>query len=984
MIRIAKRWLVGSVFIAILGSASADAGYVVSSNTSFAIDRNQVTHLLFAGAPDKLGNQFYESAVARARVYRELYPDHQVILWQARERPDGKESALAAAMGINVLEDTTADMTAVKLITWMRQFKKIASIEIFSHSSWATGAALQSPEGPYRITGNTQGIDTLKGNFLDGAYAVMYGCNTGFTLAPALSNLWGIPVLGSFNATDFQNLHKDGNFYHQGEGNFPTGASFGKWPFASTNKVSFPETVSCEAAGCIRMNPDNMPYKGVWGNYRADDVANVKGGGLGFYKTFCNYDWGPAGIFGDKMSRGEKRCLRGMGNFMMSYLTTIHTGDVSYSGYKTRVLDFMCPRVWWNKKRQECEQQLGLSESFTNMSYSSYSGNVLDCDFKGCKYRFLYDRDSKGVIIRDSIRLEAPENTTPRTQVREYLSYLKAWNIVAGTFQPRTLPPPPPSSQPPEDPVPPTDDPPVAPQPPQPAPPVVPPPLTPAPPLTPPPAPAPIPAPMPPTMPPSVPQLPPIAPLPPPPAPPAGDFTPPLPPWFRSIQGDFSRIDSDFPAMLIPAVDPALRKLEQQGVLKHDKRPRTAYREVQPSRGLAQSFPWFGPWNQKEEEPAPDDSEIAQRIDAYFHDPARGLTGDQLWRPRKLDGAVVDACRAGGTWGYANFFSSITQAVEVAVPARRIHSNPVIDQGYGLPGYAKSRPVGLASHPLCRMDAGSMAYILGDNSVPDSDTIATINGFADKVNDLRVRAKTDKNAARKLSRTWSTLFGCLAYAESLASPGDVDPDKTKYDGLFRSFVDSREDIRRAFDQAGITERPSGVLFWTDRDGGFYRELYKARDEGTLTPEFRALLETKYPTWTVAGLYQFSPEAYGNASTCMEQWNEERPGCRINFNDPAASLAIASPGQTFNAYCGVMKVVESFNSQINTVNVTGVHPENLLSNGRIKPSERRCVSLVARAGRGRIYAHFGPLRNSTGKNLAALMSCVKETMHEKLR
>lgn len=1082
-------WLLSAA--AGLCALPVQAAFVVSTFGSPYVDIGRTTRLILAGDPDKLGGQFFEAAVGRARVYRELYPDDQVVLWQARVHPNKSEEAnRAISFGLNVIENSDRNLSADDLVRWMKQFRKIASIEIFSHSSWATGAALQSSGAGFRLTPETAGLSNLKSNFVEGAYAVLYGCNSGFILAPALSNLWGIPVLGSFNATDFQNLHKDGNFYLQGEGNFPEGGPWGKWPFDSYNRVSFTNSVSCDAAGCTRMNPENEPYNGVWGNYGNDKTTKVLGGGLGFYKTFCNYDWGPAGVVGDRLSRGEKRCLRGMGTFLMSYMTTIPVTDVSYNAYKTRLIDFICPHPWWNKKREECMQQLQAAEVSPFLSYSSYAGNPLECDYKKCQHRFIYDTDSQGRLVQSSIRLQAPETLAPHTQVREYLAYVKAFALVNGVFRPRPLPleappandpgptlnpsaPTNPGSSLPADPfsvdpyaqtsapkpvvappapapvrpapqpvTPPAPIRPIAPAQPvapvQPAAPVQPvrpsvlPPPVPAPvvnvPVTPPPPPAPAPAPQPQAQPSPAPTASwfqggsgatprprprPVTPAPAPVNPPGPSFVPPpapstpvpsstdttpiVPPapWFRSRS---ARIESTQPETVTAST---LKRWSAKGYAKHV--PGLLAREFGregPSRGIAQAAPWFSPWVSGGEAPAPSDFEIAARIDATSADPGNGVTGDQLNRPRQLSLSPSDRCRSDNVFGSPTFFGAITDAVEANLVPHRMYSDPEIDAGYGLPGRAASRPVSLSSHPICQQDASSIAAILGPDYVPDDATIAALNDYTATLNSLRLRARTDKQAARKLSRAWSVLFGCIAYAESLSSPGDADyvtkdpvtgadvvhPQKTTFDNGYRDYLTLYHPERaQAFAAAGMSERPSGVIFYEDRPGEYTTELRKYIAAKALTPDVLIALKKKYPAWPAVGMFQFQPElTEGNVAQCVQQWNDDHPACRIPMDSNSVAVALLSPGQTFNAYCGAVKIAETFNSQVNTVNPTGVHPINLLPGNRIVSPDRRCVSLLARGGRGRIYAHFGPLRNSVHTNLAGLMSCVKESFHEKLR
>jgi hypothetical protein len=183
--------------------------------------------------------------------------------------------------------------------------------------------------------------------------------------------------------------------------------------------------------------------------------------------------------------------------------------------------------------------------------------------------------------------------------------------------------------------------------------------------------------------------------------------------------------------------------------------------------------------------------------------------------------------------------------------------------------------------------------------------------------------------------------------------------------------------------AGVTSVPAGS---TKGIGGELLEHFKAAREtgASISAETHRLakefVKAAYPTWAVVGMYQFDPNAAGNVSPCILQWNKihaANPSCFIDPASTAASLtALASGGQTFNAFCGVQKIVQSFNSQVNTSNLGGVAPANVKPDGTLRAPKDRCVSIVSQAGIGRVYSHFGPLRNSTHNNLAEVLSCAK--------
>ncbi len=83
--------------------------------------------------------------------------------------------------------------------------------------------------------------------------------------------------------------------------------------------------------------------------------------------------------------------------------------------------------------------------------------------------------------------------------------------------------------------------------------------------------------------------------------------------------------------------------------------------------------------------------------------------------------------------------------------------------------------------------------------------------------------------------------------------------------------------------------------------------------------------------------------------------------------------LGSSQHSFNSFCGVHKVVETFAIQAYTKNSSSTHPTNVSGSG-LKSPANRCVTPYFYAGWA--YNHFGPLQNSTGSNLNELHSCIE--------
>lgn len=243
-------------------------------------------------------------------------------------------------------------------------------------------------------------------------------------------------------------------------------------------------------------------------------------------------------------------------------------------------------------------------------------------------------------------------------------------------------------------------------------------------------------------------------------------------------------------------------------------------------------------------------------------------------------------------------------------------------------------PTSLIRHPLCNVNSASLSNTI--KKVPGTATIDKLNRYANKVNSLRQAILNgDQEAKKDLLSTWSGFFSCLAYTESLGTADSA----------------SSQTVAKNVAPAGY-RKPAGVKFY---------------DDPAQSAESRLNI----------GLFQFTPTASGNIQPCLRAWNklhQTKSQCQINQKASKNELIqiLGSSLQSFNAFCGIHKLVQTFSIQVNTNKVSATSPQNLV-NGKLKPYEQRCVTPHFQAGRA--YNHFGPFQNSTGNNLEKLFSCV---------
>lgn len=242
-------------------------------------------------------------------------------------------------------------------------------------------------------------------------------------------------------------------------------------------------------------------------------------------------------------------------------------------------------------------------------------------------------------------------------------------------------------------------------------------------------------------------------------------------------------------------------------------------------------------------------------------------------------------------------------------------------------------PTSLVSHEMCPVTKESLTASIGESRVPDSDTINKLNEFSNINNALRKNYLTQPNYENKLliSQHWAKLSKCLSYIESYTTADSV----------------SSNNVAKEHAPADY-RKPAGVAFYIDPK----------------QPEVSQLN---------IGTYQFTPDIEGNIRACARQWNNLFPQCAVSLNSKKAEMVrvLGSELQTFNIFCGINKIHQTFSIQVNSVDSKRTHINNKLS-GKLKSPANRCVTINFFSSYA--YNHFGPFQNSTGKNLKELVSC----------
>ncbi|MFN8845451.1 MAG: hypothetical protein ACK5W9_01245 [Bdellovibrionales bacterium] len=300
------------------------------------IDSNKQIRIIVAGRGDELGTLFQLAALSKAEKYLNNYPQDQILILSAveNERKKNQEKQIFVNRKFQYVTEVPGSLGTDKFFDQILKYKKIASLDFFTHATVKFGLRLDRSED------RLESLDDwwkLKNKLTEEAYIFLHGCNTGFELAPALAKLIHRPVFGSLTSTYFQRLTQDRQFISSDS----KGIKEDQWHVPSV----------------YRLVPDTIPYNGHWGHF--------SGGGLGFFKAFC----------GDLI---PSACFNGMQIMMKDWIT-------SKNSYKEQVQDFLCSGRPDSALGKKCKNSLELR----NFNLSTFIGNPLKCDFKSCEFELI-------------------------------------------------------------------------------------------------------------------------------------------------------------------------------------------------------------------------------------------------------------------------------------------------------------------------------------------------------------------------------------------------------------------------------------------------------------------------------------------------------------------------------------------------------------------------------------------------------------------
>lgn len=402
--------LLSYIFISIIffGCTQAHAIYAaIYKESKKNLNLERPTHILVSTEGQELANLPYEAALTQALYLKKQHPTDQVIVISDF---DLKNQALNQLSIWNLdlvfysrsQNPALVTLSSFSLVSYMKQYSKIKSFHIYGHSNIPYGARLFRQFRFGRFESDFKELAKLRNNFTENAYAILSGCNSGWSLSVRLSEIWQIPVAGSFTGTEFEKLGNDKNFH------------------LNTNKqITFAKSNSnypCYRGGCIRQVPQNTIYNGHYGSYKNPT--------LNYLKFFC------------KGMTNIEKCYRGMATSALDSIN-VYTNKfqkISAQDYKNMISDILC-RSPETGTRNQCfhflnslgDRNSSRTDFFMNSKYGQ-----LDANFEGHEGISNCIKVDGKEDLECSITVSSRDKPTD-TLAREFEAYNFGFNLLKKT-----------------------------------------------------------------------------------------------------------------------------------------------------------------------------------------------------------------------------------------------------------------------------------------------------------------------------------------------------------------------------------------------------------------------------------------------------------------------------------------------------------------------------------------------------------------------
>jgi hypothetical protein len=374
----------------------AQAAYFTADYVTPGEDATLGTHIIVSGNGMEVARSWLEIARTQAMVYGDKARHGKIRIIGAYTKD--ADLNYPRSWRYSNIHATSNTFNATRLLEALSQVQKIASIDFVGHNGAILGFALESYQFRFFLPAVTS-FATFKNRFTKDAYVRLYGCNTGWNLAPAIAKEWGVPTAGSFTSEDIQFLHSNNTWYFQEPGLYPSGG------MATYNKISFGKTEACQNGGCSRLKASYSAYSGTHGKYV---------GTLPFMKFFCG-------------SVPESDCFRRMAQATEFQIGVVHfDGKPRLEAFAENLADQFCNAYAVTTPYDLCISKVKshlLSERGTlPPSYSPISGPMLNCSFQKCTFKTVCQKNCD--LVGDLTKM----STNFVDELNAYKRGFESWN----------------------------------------------------------------------------------------------------------------------------------------------------------------------------------------------------------------------------------------------------------------------------------------------------------------------------------------------------------------------------------------------------------------------------------------------------------------------------------------------------------------------------------------------------------------------------
>jgi hypothetical protein len=342
----------------LVAAAVADAAFFTADLPNPNASASAGQQVIVTGKGLEVGDLWLRAAHTQALIFRDRQGTGQIKIIGAIE--NAKSIPMMQKWGYTNIKIYNRTMSGNELLKQLATFKKIESLDFIGHNGALFGLALEDYNNRFYLT-HAKELGKMRSRFSKNSVIRLFGCNTGWYLAPAIALATNVPTAGSFTYADVQQLHENLEWFYHDEGRFPEGS------FLKTNPISFSENMTCVAnGGCMRLKVVNSNYQGKHGSY---------GGTLPFLKFFCG-------------GLDQNDCFRRMAKSTSTLISvTSVNGKPTIDQFAEIIADQFCPSWKDDAKRRDCKIKVFnyvMGVGTLPAMYSSVDGTSMTCDFKSC------------------------------------------------------------------------------------------------------------------------------------------------------------------------------------------------------------------------------------------------------------------------------------------------------------------------------------------------------------------------------------------------------------------------------------------------------------------------------------------------------------------------------------------------------------------------------------------------------------------------